>query len=807
MMGTILQDLRSGLRTFVRRPGFAFLATGTLALGIGAYAALFSVVDRVLLRPVDLPAPDELVVARMQVDGELRSLTGPNAMDLIRESDSFASAAAFWNTSLTIESPDGTRERRPAVGATPGVFEALGLPLQLGRPWGPEVVGTGSVAAVVMSDRLWRSRFGADPDIVGRTVLVSGTPVEITGVMAPGLEFPTAPDVDVVIPPPTDPGRAQRAGLGGFTLLGRLRPGVTVEQARQEVEATWEGIRSQHPGDLLDHGIAVMGVQDYLVRDVRPALLTLLGATSLLLILACANVANLMLARGIGRSTEMSVRASLGAGRRRLARQLLVESGVLAGVAGVAGTLAAGALLWAVRSLAPPEIPGISEVGLSVTGVLFALVVAIGCALLVGMVPAARAWGADLAGALRGGARSTGGRRLRGFRGGLVVAQVAASVVLVIGAGLLGRSFSNLSDVDPGYRTDGRLTATLAVPLGVLPDRAARAEFIRRAERAVAVLPGVRSVGTTLRPPFASGELSVPVRLAEADGMTLESAPRAEIGIVSAGYLETLEIPLLRGRRFTDEDRGDSPRVAIVSESLARSLFGDANPIGRRLSPVIGDWDDATNWAEVVGVVGDIRLEGLDAQVRGTLYVPMPQLAQPGGTLVVATHGDPGALAEPVRDALLSAEPELLVPTIRTLASLRADSLARPRFHSLLLGVFSFLALTLSAVGVYGLLSYSVATRRTELNLRMALGADRRSVVGLVVGGGMKLVFLGLLIGLGCALLASRSVSELLFGVSPTDPAAYGGALAGVAALALVGCLLPALRAGSGDGLDALRGE
>lgn len=807
MMGTILQDLFVGLRTLVRRPGFAFVATGTLALGIGAHAAIFSVVDGVLLNPVDLPRPDELVVARMQVDGELRALTGPDVVDLVRESgDVFASAAGFWGASATIENPDGTSEVRAGAGATPGIFETLAVPLQLGRPWGAESMGTGAVGAVVITDRYWRSRFGADTSVIGSTIVLNGASVPVTGVMAPGIEFPTLETADFIFPPVMDPATLSRSGLGGLSLLARLQPGVSLERAREEVAATWEGIRAQHPEDLLDHGIAVLGLQDYIVRDVRPALLALLGATTLLLVLACANVANLMLARGIGRGTEMSVRASLGAGRGRLARQLLVESALLAGFAGLAGVVLAEATLTVVRSVAPTEITGIAESRLSMEAIGFALLVAMGCAVVVGLFPALRASSADLAGALRG-TRATVGRNLRRLQGSLVVAQVSLAVVLAIGAGLLLRSFSSLSNVDPGYRTEGVLTASVGAPTALYPDRSSRVELFQRVEREVAQLPGVRRVGTTFRPPFSSGELSVPIRLADREGMTLDQAPRVEVGIVSAGYLDALEIPLLRGRNFTDDDREESPRVALLSESLVRTLYGDEDPVGRRLAPVLGAWESATDWAEVVGVVGDIRLQSLDASAAGTLYLSTTQMPQLGGTLVALTTGDPTELAGPVRDALLRAEPKLLLPTIQTLASVRADSLARPRFNTLLLGAFSFFALTLSAVGIYGLLSYLVATRRVELGVRVAFGADRGSVLRLVLADGMKLTFLGLLIGLGAALTMSRALSGLLFGIAPTDITTYAGTLLIVAAIAVAGCLLPALRAARGDALEALRSD
>lgn len=807
-MGMIPQDLRLGLRAFKRRPGFSFVATGTLALGIGAHAALFSVVDDVLLEPVDLPRSDELVVVRMRVQGELRDLTGPNVADLLRASgDVFQGASGFLGTGAILENPDGTREQRSGVIATPGVFDALGAGFQVGQPWGAEAAGTGGWSDVVITDRLWRGRFGADPDLVGSTVVMDGGSARVTGVLAPGFVFPTFEAADLVFPPQMDLAGIQRSGLGAFTILARLRPGISPERARSEVEGIWEGIRAAHPGDLLDHRVAVMGLRDYVVREVRPALLALLGATTLLLILACANVANLMLARGIGRGAEMSIRSSLGAGRGRLARQLLWESTVLAGFAGILGVVLAGGLLAALRSAAPAEIPGVAEVGLSSRAIGSALSLALGSALLVGLFPSLRLSGADLSSALRSGARATAGLGLRRLQDGLVVAQVAAAVVLVIGAGLLARSFASLAAVDPGYRTAGVLTVGMSLPGDRYPDRSSRAAFFRRVEREVAAIPGVRSVGTTYRAPFSTGELSLPVRLADAEEMTLERAPRVEIGIVSAGYLDALEIPVLRGRGFTDEDTGESSRVALLSESLARTLYGDDDPVGRRLAPVLGSWESARDWAEVVGVVGDIRLEGLDAEAAGTLYVVAPQLAQTWGTLLIQASGDPTELARPVREVLLELEPKVVIPSIESMASLRADSLARPRFNLVLLSVFSGVALLLAVVGIYGTLSYSIARRRLELGVRVAFGADRASVLRLVVTDGMRLAGLGILIGVGGALLVGRGLASLLFEVAPTDGATYVGTVVGMAVIALAGSLVPALRAAGGDALEALGGD
>jgi putative ABC transport system permease protein len=743
----------------------------------------------------------------MVVDGELRNLTGPNAVDLLRESGgAFASGSAFWGASAIIENPDGTRESRAGAGALPGIFETLGVPLQIGRPWSEAAMGTGGVGAVVITDRLWRSRFGADPDIVGSSLVLNGIPVEITGVTSSGFEFPTLESADFIFPPVTDPATLSRAGLGAFTVLARLRPGITIERARAEVDGIWQGMRAQHPGDLQENGITVMGLQDYMVREVRPALLALLGATSLLLVLACANVANLMLARGSRRDTEMSIRASVGASRGRLVQQLLVESAVLAGAAALGGVLVAGGLLTIFRTVAPPEVPGITVAAPGMRALGFALIAAIVCAVLVGLYPAIRSSAGALSSALRSGTRASAGRAVRRLQGSFVVAQIAAAAVIAIGATLLGRSFARLSSVDPGYRTEGVVIANLAMP-NLNADRSTRVQFFQDMERDIGQLPGVQRVGTTLRPPFTSGELSVPVRLEDADGMSLEDAPRVEVGIASGGYFEALEIPILRGRNFAGADRAEGPRVALLSASLARALYGQENPVGRRLAPVLGDWDSATNWATIVGVVGDIRLQGLDAAAVGTLYLANTQMPQAAGTIVLQATGNHGQLARAIRDAVLRVEPLHLDPTVQTLASIRADSLAGPRFNTILLGALSIFALILTTVGIYGLLSYTVASRRLELGIRVAFGADRGSVLRLVISDGMKLAGIGLLAGLLGALVASRMLSGLLFGIEPTDAYTYVGTLGGVAASALSGCLLPAIRAARADTLHARRGE
>ena len=788
VIDTLRQDIGLAVRALVRRPAFTLLAVSTLALGIGAHAALFSVVDGVLLKSLDLPRADGLVMIRVRVRGELRLLSGADVSDLEERTGAvFSGMGGFVSTSGVIENPDGTRETRAAVGATPGIFETLGVPLQIGGPWGPEAEGTGAVGVVVISDRLWRGRFGADTALVGGTILLNGTPVRVAGVMPRGFEFPTRETADFIHPLVSTPSADSRRDIEAFGAIARLRHGVSIERARAEVERVWAGLREEHPGALRDHGIAVIGLKSYLIRDVRSGLLALLGATGLFLLLACANVASLLLARGMGRGSEMAVRAAL---------------------AGLAGLLLAEGGLRVLSAVAPAGIPRIDAVDLDGRALAFAVLVSLGCSLLVGLPPALRTSGANLAGALRSGmGRATQGKRLRRLQAVLVVSQVATAVVLALAAGLLLRSFSTLTHVDPGYRTRGVLTASVAVPEDLYPDRSARAGFFERAEREVEELPGVLEVGSTLRPPFSSGQLLFPVRLADGDAASADEATRAELGIVSGGYLEALGIPVIRGRNFNADDRAGGPRVALVSAELARTLFGDADPIGRRLAPVITTWEDATNWAEIVGVVGDIRLEGLDAEARGTLYLATLQQPQPFGTVVVHAEGGQAGLARSIREGLLRVEPRMPVPSVQTLASMRAESLARPRFHTLLLGVFAALAVTLAAVGIYGVLSYSVAARKMELGVRIAFGADRGRVVRLILGEGMTLAGIGLAAGLAGGLVAGRALRSLLFGIVPADPLTYAAITLFVAGIAVAGCMVPALRASAADPVQVLRRE
>jgi putative ABC transport system permease protein len=801
-------DLRAAVRALRKRRGFTLLAASTLALGVGTNAALFSVVDRALLHPLELPDADRLVIVQMRTRGELRPLSGPNLGDLHdATADVFVGLAGITSSTAVIENPDGTREVQRGVGATPDVFRALGVPLQLGRPWGAEAQGTGAVSTVVLTDRLWRSRFGADPAVVGGTILLDGSPVVVSGVMAEGFDFPTNESAGFIHPLVVEPSELARDN-GVFDAIGRVRDGISRKHAAERLAAVWDRLRRQFPETVEEHEIALMGLHAYLVRAIRPGLLALLAGSVLLLVLACANVANLLLARGLERRVEMATRASLGAGRGRLVRLLLAEGMALAAIAGVLGLLLAGGLLRSLGAMAPPALADLADVRLSGSASALGLAMSTGCAVLAALLPAVRGTTEGAARALVVGTAARPGRRRRlwSLQSALVVAQLSMAVVLAVGAGLLARSFATLAAVDPGYRTDGVLTAAVAMPGEIFySSREARTELVARLEDAVADLPGVTSVGTTLRAPFAAGRVELPVRLADRPASSEAEAPRAELGIISAGYLEALGIPVLRGRALTAEDAPGAPRVALVSARAAGALFGDQDPIGRRLAPVTGRWEDDPAWAEVVGVVGDIRLQGLDAQAHGTVYLSMRQRPQPFVTLVVRADGALGGRPEAVRDALLGVEPTLPVPTVTTLASTRSASLARPRFHSTLLGVFAVVATTLAVLGVYGLLSHSVAARRGELGVRMAIGADRVRLVRLILGDGLLLATAGIGIGLLVALTTGRALRGLLYEVAPNDPTTYAAITLGIGASAVIGCLVPAWRAARADPVESLR--
>jgi putative ABC transport system permease protein len=795
----VWQDLRFAVRSLRRQPVFLTAAVATLALGIGANAAIFSVVDAVLLKPLPFADPDRLV--RVWSDGKVPL----GAYDVIaarsRAYQGLAGAESGRGVTLT---DGGAPDRVIRSVATPNVFDVLGVRPALGHGFAPEERQPGRARVVVLSDALWRSRYGADPRVVGRTIRLDGVTHEVIGVMPAGFRFPNA-DVQLWAVASAEPS-SQDYWWGTYMMLvGRLAPGVTPARARAEAAKVFPEARAGFPIRMPDgwgRDVAVVPLRDAVVGSARPTLVMLLGAVSLVLLVACVNVATLFAERAAGRGREVAVRAALGAGRRRIARQLLTESLVVAALGAGAGLALAAAAVRALVALLPPGTPRAEEIGvdLRVLGVTAALAALSGLAF--GLLPARRAARQDVHGALREGARSTG--HAAGTSRALAVAQVALAVVLVSAAGLLVKSFWRLQQVELGFRAEQVLAALIPRPV-VASDTTARVRaFYEEVLGQVRALPGVRSAAVASGVPFAGG--AYPTAMAVEDHPTPDGVepPLPVVTWAAGDYLRALGIPLVRGRALTPDDREGAPRVALIDEEAARRFWPGEDPIGRRIRYV---WNQ--QWITVVGVVGNVRRDSLSAAVAPSMYVPMRQAIAASMYVVVRTDAglDPAAFAPSLRAAVAAVDSSVPVGAVRPLVGLVSDSAARPRFTTALLGAFAVVAVLLGAVGVYGVVASGVVRRRREIGVRLALGSSALGVLRLVLREGAGVTAAGVVLGLAGALAAGRLLRGLLFGVTPADPLVLALVPAVLALVAAVASLGPARRATRVDPVTVIRAE
>jgi predicted permease len=806
-MGTFASDLRQAVRGFLRTPGFTAAALATLALGIGAAVAIFSVANAVLLRPLPFPDAGRLVVVwnRFPQPGLERVTLAPAELDdLTRGSRSVESWAALSYTETNLAG-SGDPEHLAALDVSPGFFRVLGVNAAHGRTFADD---EGRARVAVLSHELWTRRFGANPALVGRTVSLDGEPVLVVGVMPRGFElpnpggflFPRRPELWM----PLAPAEAASRGDKYLRAIARLTPGVTPERAGAEVDALARGMRARFPDDYpAGWRMDVLSLHDQVVGETRPALLLLLVVVGLLLLIACANVANLVLARTLARRREMAVRGALGASRARLVRQLAVESVLLALAGGALGTLLA---FWAVRALVAARadaVPRLAEANVDARVLAFALVAALASGVVLGAFPAMRATGGSIFLALRqGGRTATGGGR--GMRVVLVVAQIALATMVLVGTGLVLNSLVRLTRGDPGFDPAGVLTAELTLPEAAYPDARAQAALYGAVAERVRALPGVRAAAV-VNPLPLSGNLwgagFVPEGLATAPG---EQTPNAQYAAVTPGYFDVMRIRMLRGRAFGAGDGADAPAVVVVDETLAARYWPGQSAIGKRLH-VAGRPDTA--WATVVGVAARVSSAALDAPEQPQIYLPHTQRTRSSAHLVVRAAGDPLALLPAVRRAVRDADPALPMGDVRTMARVVGDSVAPRRFTALLLSAFGLAALLVASVGLFGVVSYAVGQRERELGLRMALGARAGDVVRMVVREGVVLAAAGVGLGAAGALALGRSLSTLLYGVQATDPATFAGVTLLLAGVALLASYAPARRAARVDPAVTLRAE
>ncbi len=796
----VMQDLRSGWRQLWRRPGFSVLAIAMIALGVGGTSAIFGIVNGILLKPLSLPEPDRVVLVceGNATSGDWCGASPPNALDWARNSRTLQTIGLARSWPMTLQ--DGEKTERIAAGlATPDFFRVAGVAPLLGRLFMPEdQQGVGAAVALV-GHEYWQSRFGADPDLVGRSVTIDGQSVTVVGVLPEGFEVPLLDWVQFWRPLHIDPADEEHRDWRGFLAYARLTDGASVSQAEQELTTIGQALVAQHPETNEGWTLRVETLRHRVVGSVEPMLLLFLGSVFFVLLIGCANVANLLLVRATERQAEVAVRASLGAGRARLVRLLLVESMVLAMLGGVAGIAIALGASQLFLSLAPPGIPRIDEVAFDLPVTVFALLLSLATAVVFGLAPALIAARTDLSQSLKSSARVAGSRS--GLRQVLVTVEVALATMLLVGAGLMTRSFLNLEAWDPGFERDGILTSWTFMPPGRYPQIEQVIESYHLAVADLKSVPGIKAVAMASAGPMFGGREPGEV-IVESNPAPVGQRPTLRWFDVSPGYFRLLGIPVVRGRGLTEADRRGMPRVAVINQTAASLLFGSSSPLGERLTMTLHGMS-----VEVVGVVSDVPPLSPDQAPDPEIYWPFDQVPRWASYILVRTDGDPAEAAGLLTTRLESSVPGIQVSQPETLTQLLDEELVTPRFTMWLVGAFAFMALLLAVGGVYGVIAFTVAARYRELAIRVALGAGSRRVLGLVLRQGLPPVVAGALLGTASAVAMAGLLSGLLYGVSGGDPGtlvAVTGLMFGIATLA---ALLPARRTLRLNPAQALRAE
>ncbi len=802
MFAHAVRDARYAVRQLIKSPGFTIVAVLTLALGVGATTAIFSVVNGVLLRPLPYPDSDRLVrVHEVVPQYGLFSVAPANFFDWRAQNSVFERLATYSGTSGTFTTENGP-ERVQGALVSWDMFELLRVAPILGTSFTAAQDEPGAPGVIMLSYGAWQQRFGGDPGVIGRSIVVSGAPATVVGVMPQGFYFPTRVP-EFWRPIGLDAAKSTRGGhfLG---VVARMKPGVTVDRANVEMKSIAERLAVQYPDSSAGESALVVSLQEQVVGAIRPALLTLFGAVGVVVLIACANVANLLLVRASVREKEIAIRTALGAGRRRLIVQMLSESLVLAIVGGTLGVLFGYLAIAPIQTLSAGSIPRVGDVTLDGTVLAFAAAASILTGVLFGLAPAWQASRASAGAVLKEGGRSSTTSGGRWVRSGLLVAEVALSIILLTGAVLLLRSFDKLTSVDPGFRPESVLVYQVSLPAATYATPEKHQAFFRTLLERLEAQPGVQAAAVVQSLPLrGSYVLTFDVR-GRAPAKPGEE-PSANYRAVSAHYIETLGIPVVRGRSFQPQDIvANGQKVALVDEAFVKKHFPNEDPIGQGLH--IGNGVDG--YFDIIGVVGNVHYDSLDATTSPTMYVPMAQ--DDFSTMWVlarAKAGDPGQLAGPAR--LLVREMDSSLPTysVNALAAIVSDSVAQRRFSMLLIALFAGVALFLAAVGLYGVVAYTVSQRTREIGLRMAIGAAPRQVLGMVLGGGMKLALIGVAIGIAGALVLARLVRTMLFDVAPSDPASYALTAIVLLVVAAIACYLPARRAMRVDPLVAMQAE
>ncbi len=801
-METLFQDIRYGIRTLARNPGFAAIAVIALALGIGANSAIFSVVNAVLLRPLQFEKPEQLVLVwekRMALGRVRNPASSPDFVDWRAQNQVFEDMAAYAGRGFNLTGADEA-ERLEGAAVSPSMFTILRAQPRLGRVFQDDEAKTGQNAVVILGNGLWQRRFGADPDIAGKTVRLNDTPYTVIGVMPADFIFPNS-RTEVWVPLTFSPEDLNSRGSHFLNVVARLKSGVTLDEARENMNAIASSLEQQYQVNT-GHGVNVFPLYEEVVSSARPALLVLLGAVAFVLLIACANVANLLLARGSTRQKEIAIRTALGARRGRIVRQLLTESVLLALAGGIVGTLLA---LWGLDLLltvGTDSIPRAKEIKLDTTVLVFTLLVSFVTGLIFGIIPALQASKPNLNESLKEGSRGASASFFRNrVRSLFVIAEVAICLVLLIGAGLMIKSFARLLNVSTGFNPENVLTFNIALSNSKYNTSEQVTAFYQQTLERISALPGAQSAAAIAALPLAGGFGSRYFGIEGRPPQPPGQGFNANLNVSSPGYFQTMNIPLVAGRDFDERDVMKSPPVAVINQEMARRYWPDEDPIGKRLA--VGN--DA--WRMIVGVVGDVKQSTLDAETRPEMFWPYYQMGLTFATIAVRTSGEPEMLTASLRSEMQSIDKDLPLYNIKTMDKVVSESVSSRRLNVLLLGTFGGLALVLAAVGLYGVMSYSVTQRTREIGIRMALGANRSDVLRLVIGQGLILTLIGVAVGLGAAVGLTRLMSSLLYGVSATDSITFAFISLLLTGVASAASYIPARRAMKVDPMIALRYE
>lgn len=812
-------DIKLALRGLLKTPGFTAVAIVTIALAIGANTAVFSLVNALLIRPLPFKDPQKLALLFEKFSGmglDQIPVSTPEYLDYEKQLTSFERIAAFNFAEFNLTGGDMPERIQGAV-VTPSLFAVLGAQPIKGRVFNESEFGEGNDGVVVVSERLWRRRFDSDPQLVGRQVLINGRSFTVVGIMPAAFEFPLplfgvqggtfAERADIWKPIAFTPDEMKSRGSRSYGVVGRLKPGVALKQAQAQLDTVTAGWLQTHPDNYkpsTKFGASLYIIQDIVVGPMRGALMILLTAVGVVLLIACANLTTMLLARAGAREREFAIRLALGAGRTQLLRQMLCESVLLSLVGGIAGITLAIWGLDLLRSIGSQTVPRIAEVNLDLRVLVVTLAVAVVTGVIFGLVPALASGKPELTEALKEGGRgSTTGVRRNRLRNALVVAEVALALVLLVGASLLLKSFVRLQNVDPGFNPRNVLTMEVALPVLKYPKGKPVADFYAELTRRLKALPGVEAAAFTSILPLSGTNSDSSFNIEGRNPMAEKVFPDEEIRRITPDYFSALKVPLRRGRFFNDGDKFDGPGVAIVNDAFAKKWFPNQDAIGKRITFSDTSKPDV-KWITIVGVVGDMRHRGLDQDVKPEFYGPHNQVPYRSMILALRSTQDPRSLTTAVRREISRLDPDLPAANVRTLAQVTADSIAPRRLSVTLLGVFAFIALVLASVGIYGVMSFLVVQRTHEIGVRMALGAQRADVMRLVIGRAAKLVLAGTCVGLLLGLLSSGALRALLYNVGPFDLTTFAGVSLALCLVSLFASYIPALRATRADPMLAL---